>query len=192
MKQSEQSKGFTAPLGKRIKLGVSIALCTAIWTVSTTMADAKTSVPAPVKVSIINTEGKQIGQAELSEQNNQVLIRLEATGLTPGVHAIHIHEKPICEAPAFTSAGAHFNPAHKQHGFDNPKGFHAGDLPNIKVDKDGRVQANITTGYVTLQPGKSNSLTNGASLIIHAKADDYKTDPSGNSGDRIACGVIQY
>lgn len=144
-------------------------------------------------ISIMNTEGQTIGQATLTQKNDKVVIHLEAEKLTPGKHGIHIHQFGKCEPPDFKSAGDHFNPQGKQHGFNNPNGFHEGDLPNIEVSADGKVTIDITTAVVTLEPGKPNSLIKegGASLIIHEKADDYKTDPSGNSGARIACGVIK-
>ena len=101
-------------------------------------------------------------------------------------------KKDICTPPDFESAGAHFNPTHKQHGFENPKGFHLGDLPNIEVDAEGKVTAVLTTNEFTLKPNVENSLldSDGSALVIHKDADDYKTDPSGNSGPRIACAAI--
>lgn len=151
------------------------------------------NAPAEQSVSIVNSKGEEIGSAQLKQQGNKVMINLEAKGLTPGVHAIHIHAEGKCEPPEFKSAGDHFNPQHKQHGFKNPKGFHAGDLPNIKVKEDGTVTAMLESETVTLLPGKPNSLTKegGTSLVIHEKSDDYVTDPAGNSGARIACGVIK-
>lgn len=153
----------------------------------------KTKEEAHLKVEMINTEGKKIGEATIKETSEGVKIHLQAENLPPGTRAIHIHEKGVCELPDFASAGAHFNPHGKQHGFQNPKGFHAGDLPNIKVAQDGRVNVEITAPNVTLAKGEKHSLLDkdGSALIIHAKADDYKTDPAGNAGDRIACGVIK-
>src|SRR5690606_6773260 len=106
---------------------------------------------------------------------------------------IHIHETGKCDPPEFKTAGAHFNPSEKQHGFNNPKGFHSGDLPNIEVNEDGSVNVEIITAAVTLEKKKPNSLLKkgGTSLIFHEKADDYITDPAGNSGARIACGIIK-
>ena len=145
-----------------------------------------------VEVSLINTEGKEIGQATLTENPKGVHILLKAEGLTPGVKAIHFHETASCEKPEFTTAGAHVNPTHKEHGFQNPKGYHLGDLPNIEVDENGKVELETVSPAVVLTAGKDNSLldADGSSIIIHENADDYKTDPSGNSGKRIVCGEI--
>jgi superoxide dismutase, Cu-Zn family len=145
-----------------------------------------------IKTSIINTSGKKIGTAEISPTAEGVKIHLVAAKLPPGMHGIHIHEVGLCEKPDFTTAGMHLNPSNKHHGFENPQGFHAGDLPNIEVGTDGRVTVDLVDNAVTLEKGKPNSLlrSQGVSLIIHEKSDDYKTDPTGNSGGRIACGVI--
>jgi len=148
---------------------------------------------APLKVMMQNTKGEEIGEATLSQVQDGVLISLEAGHLPPGLHGFHIHEKGICEAPTFESAGPHFNPTNKKHGFENPEGPHAGDLPNIEVKEDGTVQVEIVAKMVTLEADKENSLLQdeGTSLIIHSEADDYYSQPAGNSGDRIACGVIK-
>lgn len=145
-----------------------------------------------VQVSLLNTEGKEVGKATLSEHSKGVHILLKAEGLTPGVKAIHFHEKASCEKPTFETAGAHFNPTGKEHGFENPKGYHLGDLPNIEVGKDGTVELETVSPAVVLAAGESNSLldADGSALIIHENADDYKTDPSGNSGGRIVCGEV--
>ncbi|WP_342542882.1 superoxide dismutase family protein [Paenisporosarcina sp. FSL H8-0542] len=143
--------------------------------------------------TIVDATGKGIGSAELTETESGVRIHLMLKGLTPGVKAVHFHEVGKCEYPKFTTSGSHVNPAKKQHGFENPKGFHAGDLPNLTVNENGEVDLEITSPHVTLEKGKSNSLLDddGSALVIHEKADDYVTDPSGNSGDRIACGVLK-
>lgn len=152
-------------------------------------SDANTSV----EVDMVDTKGQPMGKAIISSGSEGVEIHLKAKGLTPGVHAIHIHENGECAPPDFKTAGAHFNPTNAKHGFDNPDGFHSGDLPNIEVGQDGTVDVKITTQAVTLKKGEKNSLLkkNGTALIIHEKADDYVTDPAGDAGARIACGVIK-
>jgi Cu-Zn family superoxide dismutase len=146
-----------------------------------------------VLVSLVNTKGAKVGSAILTQHYDGVVIYVKATGLTPGRHGFHIHEQGECAAPNFKSAGSHFNPFGKEHGYDAPEGHHAGDLPNLVVAEDGTVKAEIFAPHVTLQQGKPNSLLKpgGTALVIHAGADDYATDPAGNAGDRVACGVIK-
>lgn len=152
----------------------------------------ETSGIAPIEVDMINREGEVTGKAFISETEKEVKIDLKMEGLTPGTKAIHIHETGLCEVPDFTSAGAHFNPKKRKHGFDNPEGFHAGDLLNIEVDENGKVNAEILAPNVTLAEGENSLLdSDGSALVIHENADDYKTDPAGNAGDRIVCGVIK-
>ena len=139
-----------------------------------------------------NAEKKGIGEALLRETPNGVLVKLDLRDLPPGEHAIHIHETGKCEPP-FATAGGHFNPVHKHHGFAVPQGPHAGDLPNLYVPENGMVKAEFLARGATLMPGKPNSLAkkDGVALVIHAAGDDYASDPAGNSGDRIACGVVE-
>lgn len=146
-----------------------------------------------IKVNMINSKGESVGTASLTEQHDGVHIHVKAANLPAGTHGIHFHAVGKCEAPSFESAGSHFNTTKKEHGFNNPKGFHVGDLPNITVGADGTVDADIITKNVTLAKKADNSLlrSGGTAIVIHEKEDDYKTDPSGNSGSRIACGVIQ-
>lgn len=162
---------------------------------SSAVASSKTpsETSKPIYVDIVNAKGDKIGAAMLSQDENGVKIHVKAQGLPPGIHGIHFHETGKCKGPDFKSAGEHYNPTHKQHGFHNPKGFHAGDLPNLTVKEDGTVVADIVSNQVTLAHGQPNSLLRkgGTALVIHAQADDYKTDPAGNSGERIACGVIR-
>ncbi|MDQ1909162.1 superoxide dismutase family protein [Paenibacillus sp. GD4] len=155
-----------------------------------TMSEASTG---SIMVNMMNAKGQVIGKAELTETAAGVKVKVEASSLTPGKHGLHFHQVGKCEPPEFKTAGDHFNPAGKKHGTENPAGPHAGDLPNLEVGADGKAALEFTTTLVTLAKGKPNSLLKegGTSLVIHEKEDDYKTDPSGNSGARIACGVIQ-
>jgi Cu-Zn family superoxide dismutase len=147
--------------------------------------------PTTAYADIMNAQGLQIGTATITSAGRGVAIALKLTGLPPGVHGIHIHSVGKCEVPAFASAGGHLNPDMKMHGKDNPMGPHAGDLPNFTVDANGMSDSTVTDDHVTLADGP-NSLFHqgGTALVIHAMPDDYKSDPAGNSGARIACGVI--
>jgi len=145
---------------------------------------------AKTKVELKDAQGKSVGTILLWDQGSGVGLQLDLHDLTPGVHAIHFHAVPQCDAPDFKSAGGHFNPDSKKHGFDSPNGHHAGDMVNFTVDAQGKAEVRLEDKDVTLKDGPHSLLSNGAAIVVHAKADDYKTDPSGNSGDRIACGVI--
>ncbi len=150
------------------------------------------SAPLTAKAILINSQGEKVGEARLTETPQGVKIELKAEKLPPGVHAFHIHEKGVCTPPDFADAGGHFNPFGKEHGLQNPKGPHAGDLPNITVGADGTVTFETVAPLVTLKPGEKNSLFHpgGTSLMIHAHPDDMVSDPAGQAGPRIACGVI--
>jgi Cu-Zn family superoxide dismutase len=143
------------------------------------------------KAELKNAQGRAVGEATLAQTSDGVRIKGTITGLRPGTHAFHIHEVGKCEAP-FESAGGHFNPMHKQHGTDNPQGPHAGDLPNIQVSDTQPVKIDVVARGVSLDGGSASLFdADGSALVIHAAADDNKTDPAGNAGERIACGVIR-
>jgi Cu-Zn family superoxide dismutase len=147
--------------------------------------------PVAAGATLKDKEGKEVGVATLIQTPDGVRIAVTGYRLPPGTHGLHIHAVGQCQAPDFTSAGPHFNPAGKQHGRLNPAGPHAGDLPNLTVAVSGEGGIDITTKAVTLESGPTSLLEGkSTSLVIHAAADDEKTDPTGNSGSRIACGVI--
>jgi Cu-Zn family superoxide dismutase len=147
--------------------------------------------PSRVRVELKDLQGAPIGTATLSPaKGGGVSIALDLKNLAPGEHAFHVHQVARCEPP-FATAGPHFNPAAKKHGLENPDGSHAGDMKNITVAPDGTAKVVIVNTQVTLGDGPNSVFANGGtSLVVHAKPDDMKTDPAGNAGDRIACGVI--
>lgn len=162
--------------------------------VGTPALAAKKVKPAPVDVTIKMSDGTDAGTAQLLQKGKNVDVKLDLKNMPAGIHGIHIHSKAACDAPDFKTAGPHFNPTGKQHGFDNPAGHHAGDFPqNLQIGMGHTLRMTETLKDVSLDPNAPNSLTanGGTSIIIHEKQDDQTTDPSGNSGNRIACGVIQ-
>jgi superoxide dismutase, Cu-Zn family len=135
--------------------------------------------------------GMGVGTATFTQVGNTVRIVLAVRGLPPGVKGVHLHAVGKCEPPPFTSAGAHFNPGAKQHGSLNPQGAHAGDLPNITIAADGTGRLETATDGITLGTGATSLFdTDGSAIVVHAAPDDFKTDPTGNSGARIACGIV--
>lgn len=134
------------------------------------------------------SDGRDAGKAIAEEVDGKLRVMVEVQGIPKGVHGTHIHTVGKCDAPDFTTAGGHWNPTQHQHGKENPAGPHAGDMPNLDVGEDGKDRT-----IFTLAAGSFEQLmdADGAAFVVHATADDYKTDPSGNSGGRIACGVFQ-
>jgi Cu-Zn family superoxide dismutase len=137
---------------------------------------------------LVNASGQSIGTVRAWQTAGGVSFRISASGLPHGLHGIHVHAVGRCDPPDFKTAGAHWNPAGKQHGMNNPAGPHAGDLPNVEVAANGVLNATVTLAGASMA---SLLDADGAALVIHASPDDYKTDPSGNSGARIACAVIR-
>jgi Cu-Zn family superoxide dismutase len=149
------------------------------------------SAQGTAKATIQDAKGQAVGEATLQETQEGVLIKADLRNLPPGVKAIHIHNAGSCQPPKFDSAGPHFAPEKKSHGLLNPSGPHAGDLPNIHVPETGLLSIELLAPNVTLKAGPMSLFDgNGSAIVVHAKADDYSTDPSGNAGDRVACGVI--
>lgn len=145
----------------------------------------------PASVTVVGSDGAAKGTLGIREDSNGTTLTLELTGLSEGLHGVHLHEVGRCDGPAFDSAGGHWNPSGKQHGRDNPNGAHVGDLSNLGALASGNGTGTYLVAGVLLDQGEVRmGDTDGTALIVHASADDYRTDPSGNSGARIACAVI--
>ena len=142
------------------------------------------AAPDGSTATLVDGSGRAVGTVSIEADPGHATLGLMATGLAPGEHGVHLHAVGRCDGPGFQSAGAHWNPANRKHGILNPEGAHMGDLPNLTAGTDGKAMATLHVG------GGPLTDTDGTSLVIHAKPDDNKTDPSGNSGDRIACAVI--
>jgi Cu-Zn family superoxide dismutase len=165
--------------------------------------DGTTAAPAPPQAPTVapilsamavlkSVDRKDVGTVTLTQTPSAVRLTLSLSGLPPGEHAFHVHAVGRCEPP-FTSAGPHFNPENKKHGYFSREGHHAGDMPNLLVPASGNLTVTVVNSEITLERGKPNSVfqDGGTALVIHATFDDYVTDPAGNAGDRIACGVIR-
>jgi Cu-Zn family superoxide dismutase len=174
---------------KAVRPVIAALLLSAGACTTTTGADSDASAAA--SAAIRDASGRVVAQASLREGDGSIRVHVEAAGLAPGTYGTHVHTTGLCELPAFASAGAHWNPTGKQHGTENPQGSHFGDLPNLVVDASGRGSIDYTISGGSIS-GAANPLldTDGAAIVVHAQGDDYRTDPSGNSGARIACGVI--
>ena len=165
-------------------------------TAETIAMEADTPMPesrdGTALADVKGTRGNSLGVVQLEDTSFGVTLSGTLTGLAPGEHGFHVHETGLCEPPGFESAGAHFAPAGRRHGFHDPDGPHAGDLRNLVVTGEGSALVDMADSLVTLRRGTSALLDgDGSALVVHADPDDYRSQPSGNSGDRIACGVIE-
>lgn len=178
--------------GKIIYLLATLLLLTVVFSVHP-RAEAKTDAQKEVIVPLMNAKNEQAGQAVLTETAQGVRIALDAEGLRPGIHAIHFHEIGVCTPPDFLSSGNDFNPYGKHHGLKNKGGPHAGDMPNVFADSHGRIHTVLFNPRVTLDEARENSLrdADGSALIIYEFGDDQQSDPSGDAGARILCGIIK-
>jgi superoxide dismutase, Cu-Zn family len=176
-----------------MKIGMILLLIISVMLMFATAVYAQEGTTTSAAAIMKDTKGTTVGLATFTEEvGGLVRINVNVRGLTPGLHGIHIHNTGSCTGPSFTSAGEHYNPLGKEHGLNNPKGPHAGDLPNLEVGADGTGHMNVTTDRVTLSPGLTTLFTaNGTSMVVHAGPDDQMTNPAGNSGARIVCGVIE-
>lgn len=169
-------------------LAAGLAACT-----SRTPGPGGEPLPEPAATAELrDAVGKHVGLATFSDSDTGTVLAVSVAGISPGDHGMHIHQTGECAAPAFTSAGPHFNPRGRQHGRENPEGPHVGDLPNLRAGADGAADTTFLLDPDLLRPGElSIAGPPSTSLVIHAQPDDQRTDPSGNSGDRIVCGVIR-
>ncbi len=166
-------------------------MCTFIAAAGVAVSFSAQAQSPTAKAALKDASGKDVGTVQLVQTPRGVLLRMSLKGVAPGEHAFHIHAVGKCEAP-FTSAGGHFNPASKKHGMEAAEGAHAGDMPNLFIPANGELRIDVANHMITLAKGQPNSVfdADGSAIIIHAGPDDYKTDPTGNAGDRIVCGVI--
>jgi superoxide dismutase, Cu-Zn family len=179
---------------RRIRGMTGAASLLAVAVLAGGCAGTRTPTGEPTRLAwaeLKNAQGESVGSALFREQDGGVRIVVQAGGLSPGRHGIHIHAVGRCEAPAFQSAGDHFNPLGKKHGLESPDGPHAGDLPGLEADASGRAEYVAVTDRLTLGLGPTSVFdADGSAIVIHADTDDQRTDPLGNSGERVLCGQL--
>ncbi|SCW69606.1 superoxide dismutase, Cu-Zn family [Sphingobium faniae] len=177
---------------KLASIAWALPLLTSVAACATTSHEPASIAEAPVAhAKLLSGDGVARGEAKVTQAADGLHVFVRGTGLTPGLHAVHIHTTGTCTAPDFTSAGGHWNPTGHQHGKDNPQGMHMGDMPNMLAGSDGSGEMEYVIAGGAINSGAMPLLdTDGAAIIIHAQADDNKTDPAGNAGSRVACGVL--
>ena len=170
---------------------VMMGLAVAYTSAQAPATQAPAAAAPGAKATLKDAQGKTVGEATLRESSAGVLVKLDLQGVAPGTHAFHIHTVGKCDAPDFMTAGGHFNPMTMKHGLMATGGPHAGDMPNLFVPADGRLSVEVLDPNVTLAAGQKSLFdADGSALMLHATADDYASDPAGNAGARIACGVV--
>jgi len=170
---------------------IGLIICQSSAAHGQTAGTSGTNPAISASANLVDTQGRSVGLAFLQQTPHGVLLRLELKNATPGLHGLHIHDIGRCDRPSFDSSGGHFNPTGQQHGYMNPRGPHAGDLPNINVPGTTQLTVEYLLPDVALAPGPNSLLdANGAALVIHEGKDDYVSDPAGDSGHRLACGQI--
>jgi Cu-Zn family superoxide dismutase len=174
-----------------------VRLASASTSLTLTLALALVVAPAAARAgpaataALKDAAGKDVGTATFTPTSGGVAVSLKVSGLKPGKHGFHVHAVGACDAPDFKTSGGHFNPTGKKHGLASPEGHHGGDLPNLVVGADGRGEASGTLTGLSLDEGDASLFhAGGTAVVIHADEDDEKSDPGGNSGARVACGVI--
>jgi Cu-Zn family superoxide dismutase len=160
------------------------AMCAALALSGCAAIDVPVSAPP---VPLVNSSGQQIGTVTPSQTSGGVALAISASGLPHGLHGVHVHAIGRCDPPKFESAGGHWNPTEHHHGLNNPQGPHAGDLPNVSVSSGGVAAETLVLAHASFADLADSD---GSALVIHAGPDDYMTDPSGNSGARIACAIL--
>lgn len=170
----------------------SAVLASAAFGCASNRQNGAGSAPPVARAQLVDATGVNVGTATFAEGGGGVQVAVRVHGLQPGMHGIHLHETGACQPPDFKSAGGHLNPDGKKHGLQNRDGAHAGDMPNLTVRADGSADTTLIAPDATTDESAASVLSaSGRAIVIHASADDQKTDPSGNSGARIACGVVR-
>ena len=172
--------------------GFALTACATSRDTSDAAADAAAANPPVLEAELRDAAGRVRARSTVEQSGDSLRVRVEAVAMSPGAYGAHIHATGRCEAPAFTTAGPHWNPTGASHGKDNPQGMHKGDLPNLLVGTDGRGSFEYTIPNASISGRGPNPVmdADGAAMVVHAAADDFQTDPSGNSGARVACGVL--